>query len=70
MKTTSNYQVNEEGFFGNYGGAYIPEILRPCIEALRKCYREVIESENFRKEFDVLLRDYVAAPRRSISLRR
>ncbi len=62
MKTTSNYQVNEEGFFGNYGGAYIPEILRPCIEALRKCYREVIESENFRKEFDVLLRDYVGRP--------
>lgn len=58
----SNYQVNEDGFFGRYGGAFIPEILQPCITALRDCYRQVIDSEAFRREYDALLRDYVGRP--------
>lgn len=58
----SNYQVNEEGFFGRYGGAFVPEILQPCIAALRECYREVIDSEDFQREFHELLRDYVGRP--------
>lgn len=58
----SKYEVNEAGFFGAYGGASIPEVLQPRVEELRKCYREIISSENFRKEYDSLLRDYVGRP--------
>ena len=59
MKT---YQVNDEGFYGNFGGAYIPEILYQCVEQLKDKYLEVIESEEFKKEFEQLLRDYVGRP--------
>lgn len=62
MTNTSNFHVNQEGYFGRYGGAYIPEILQPCVKALRDCYREVIDSESFKKEYNALLRDYVGRP--------
>ena len=58
----NNYQVNEKGFFGQYGGSYIPEILYPSVRYLQKHYLEIIESESFRKDFDQLLRDYVGRP--------
>ena len=48
MKT---YQVNEEGFYGNFGGAYIPEILHQCVEELKDNYRKVLDSEEFQQEF-------------------
>ena len=59
MKT---YQVNEKGFYGEFGGAYIPEILHQCVEDLKNNYLKVLESEDFRLEFDQLLRDYVGRP--------
>lgn len=59
MKT---YQVNEEGYYGEFGGAYIPEILHRCVEELRNAYLTVLESENFKQEFNQLLRDYVGRP--------
>lgn len=58
----SKFEVSEEGFFGRYGGMFVPEGLRPCIVALQKCYREVIGSEAFRREYDEMLRDYVGRP--------
>ena len=57
-----SYLVNESGFYGNYGGAYIPEILHRCINDLQKEYLGILESESFKKDFDQLLRDYVGRP--------
>lgn len=58
----SKYQVNEQGFYGEFGGAYIPEILYGCVEKLKNSYRNIIESESFKKEYEQLLRDYVGRP--------
>ncbi|GHU77600.1 tryptophan synthase beta chain [Bacteroidia bacterium] len=59
MKT---YQVNENGYYGEFGGAYIPEILHKCVTELQDTYLKVLESEAFRREYDQLLRDYVGRP--------
>lgn len=59
MKT---YQVNEEGYYGNFGGAYIPEILHRCVTNLKEAYLNVLESQDFKNEFTQLLRDYVGRP--------
>ncbi len=59
MKT---YQVNKEGYYGEFGGAYIPEILHRCVEELKNAYSKVLESEGFKKEFHQLLHDYVGRP--------
>lgn len=59
MKT---YQVNEEGYYGNFGGAYIPEILHRCVTELKEAYLKVLESQDFQEEFAQLLRDYVGRP--------
>lgn len=59
MKT---FHVNNEGYYGEFGGAYVPEILHRCVEELQKSYLEVIESESFKREYDELLRNYVGRP--------
>ncbi len=59
MKT---YQVNSEGYYGEFGGAYVPEALSRCVEELRQSYLQVLEDEGFKKEFHRLLRDYVGRP--------
>lgn len=56
------YQINSEGYYGEFGGAYIPEILHRCVEELRANYRRVLDSDDFKTEFDSLLRDYVGRP--------
>ncbi|WP_421869875.1 tryptophan synthase subunit beta [Marinoscillum sp.] len=58
----SKYLVDERGYFGKFGGAYIPEMLYPNVEELRRSYLEIIESPAFRKDFDQLLKDYVGRP--------
>ena len=58
----NRYQVDENGYYGEFGGAYIPEILHRCVSELQSTYLKVIESEEFRKEFDELLQDYVGRP--------
>lgn len=55
-------QVNESGFYGRFGGAYIPEMLHPNIEELKNSYLEIIDSPAFEKEFNQLLKDYVGRP--------
>ena len=56
------YQVDEKGFYGDFGGAYIPEMLYPNIEELRKSYIEISEDGEFQKEFKSLLKEYVGRP--------
>ena len=56
------YTVDKEGFFGRFGGAYVPEMLYPNVEELGRRYLEIIEDPSFQKEFRGLLRDYVGRP--------
>ena len=56
------YQVDQNGYYGEFGGAYIPEILHQCVENLRKNYLKVMESDSFKAEFIQLLKDYVGRP--------
>lgn len=56
------YQVSNEGFFGKFGGAYVPEILYRCVDELRSCYRDILDSPDFQREYRNLLRDYVGRP--------
>ena len=60
--TMKTYQVNNEGYYGEFGGAYIPEILHRCVEELRNAYLNVLDSEDFKQEFNDLLRHYVGRP--------
>ena len=60
MKTS--YQVNEKGYYGDFGGAYIPEMLFPNVEELRLQYVRVMQEDSFQKEFKQLLKDYVGRP--------
>ena len=57
-----NYNVDEKGYYGEFGGAYIPEILYKCVEDLRTAYLPIIESDEFKNEYRQLLRDYVGRP--------
>lgn len=56
------YDVNENGFYGDYGGAFIPELLYPNIEELRSQYLSIIYEDAFQKEFHYLLKQYVGRP--------
>ncbi|TXE11137.1 tryptophan synthase subunit beta [Seonamhaeicola algicola] len=57
-----NYNVDDKGYYGNFGGAYIPEMLYPNVEELRQNYLKVMAEPEFKKEFDKLLKDYVGRP--------
>lgn len=57
-----NYNVDENGYYGEFGGAYIPEILYANVENLRKAYLEIIKDPAFQKEYYDLLSDYVGRP--------
>jgi len=57
-----NYNVNEKGYYGEFGGAYIPEMLYPNVEELRQNYLKVMVEPAFKKEFHQLLKDYVGRP--------
>ena len=56
------YQADENGFYGQFGGAYIPEMLYPNVEELRQNYLKIAAEPDFQKEFDYLLKDYVGRP--------
>jgi tryptophan synthase beta chain len=56
------YQVNEKGYYGRFGGAYIPEILHKCVEDLQNSYLKILESESFKQEYRQLLCDYAGRP--------
>ena len=57
-----NYNVNEKGYYGEFGGAFIPEMLYPNVEELRQSYLKVMAEPEFKKEFNQLLKDYVGRP--------
>jgi tryptophan synthase beta chain len=56
------FKVNEHGYYGQFGGAYIPEILHRCVTDLQEAYLRIMESNRFQQDFDQLLRDYVGRP--------
>jgi tryptophan synthase beta chain len=56
------YGVNEQGYYGDFGGAYIPEMLYPNVEELRQEYIKILSDPEFKAEFDQLLKDYVGRP--------
>ncbi|MBS1680707.1 MAG: tryptophan synthase subunit beta [Bacteroidetes bacterium] len=56
------YTVDKRGYYGNFGGAYIPEMLYPNVEELRSKYEQIIESDDFQREFMHLLKNYVGRP--------
>ena len=57
-----NYTVNEHGYYGNFGGAFIPEMLYPNVKELQENYLKIIYDEKFQKDFRALLTDYVGRP--------
>ncbi|WP_262732018.1 tryptophan synthase subunit beta [Gaetbulibacter sp. NE] len=57
-----SYNVNEKGYYGEFGGAFIPEMLYPNVEELRQNYLKVMNEPDFKAEFNQLLKDYVGRP--------
>ena len=55
-------QPNIFGYYGDFGGAYIPEMLHRNVEELKSRYLEIIYSDSFQKEFQLLLKDYAGRP--------
>ncbi len=62
MKTDTYQQPNEQGYYGKFGGAYIPEMLHRNVEELKAKYLEIMYESSFQKEFQQLLKDYVGRP--------
>ncbi len=56
------YTVDDNGYYGQFGGAYIPEMLYKNVENLKENYLKIIGEESFQKEFNSLLKDYVGRP--------
>ena len=57
-----SYNIDNKGYYGEFGGAYIPEMLYPNVEELRQNYLKVMAEPSFIKEFNQLLKDYVGRP--------
>ncbi len=62
IKEKMKYSVDKNGYYGKFGGAYIPEMLYPNVEELRENYLQIMESAEFREQFSKLLKDYVGRP--------
>src|SRR5882757_8566110 len=69
MQTEKRYEapsgvwgVNEHGYYGNFGGAFVPEMLYPNVKELQEKYLEIIYEDGFQKDFQQLLTDYVGRP--------
>lgn len=62
IQETPSYQVDDRGYYGDFGGAFIPEMLYPNVEELRSQYIQVMQEPSFQKEFNALLKDYVGRP--------
>jgi tryptophan synthase beta chain len=56
------FTADDRGFYGDFGGAFIPEMLYANVEELRSRYLEIIEDQGFQNEFRGLLKDYVGRP--------
>ena len=53
-----SFAVTDDGYFGEFGGAYVPEMLYPNVRELQESYRGIIESPDFIREFKALLADF------------
>lgn len=53
------YSVDANGYYGEFGGAFVPDILKPNLKELEDNYKQIISSESFQEEYQQLLRDYV-----------
>ena len=62
MIKTSIQSPDEWGYYGAFGGAFIPEMLYPNVEELRTRYLDIMQEASFRSEYQMLLRDYVGRP--------
>ncbi|MEN9600011.1 MAG: hypothetical protein RL596_2332 [Bacteroidota bacterium] len=63
MSTTIDFQQpSTQGYYGNFGGAYIPEMLHANVEQLREQYLAIMHDDAFQEEFAQLLHDYVGRP--------
>jgi|UniRef100_UPI0040486F13 tryptophan synthase beta chain len=58
----SKFQPNEHGYYGQFGGAFIPELLYPNVKELEDNYQQIIDSVEFQTEYKSLLKDYVGRP--------
>lgn len=56
------YEVDQRGYYGRFGGAFVPEVLHANVENLRKAYLREMSDPSFQDEFQSLLRDYVGRP--------
>ncbi|MDG1714243.1 tryptophan synthase subunit beta [Lacinutrix sp.] len=56
------YNISNNGYYGDFGGAYIPEMLYPNVEELRQNYLKIMAEPSFKEEFNQLLKDYVGRP--------
>jgi tryptophan synthase beta subunit len=56
------FTTDEYGYYGEFGGAFIPEMLRQNVESLKSVYYQIIESAEFNKEYKMLLKDYAGRP--------
>ncbi|MCH5178584.1 MAG: tryptophan synthase subunit beta [Prevotellaceae bacterium] len=57
-----SYNIDKNGYYGEFGGAFVPEVLHKCTAELQEAYVDIIESEDFQREYRLLLRDYVGRP--------
>lgn len=62
MTKNIHVEIDERGYYGRFGGAYIPEMLHPNVEELRRSYVDMIAEPEFQQEFNALLKDYVGRP--------
>ena len=62
MTTKTRFGIDENGYYGRFGGAYIPEILHRCVSELQENYLKIMESAEFKREFAKLLADYAGRP--------
>ena len=62
MSSQAKYKVDAKGFYGDFGGAFIPEMLHANIANLQERYLDIINDPKFKKDYDALLKDYVGRP--------
>lgn len=58
----NTYSVSKDGYYGSFGGSFIPETLNHALENLQACYKDIIAEPDFQKEYIQLLKDYVGRP--------
>ena len=57
-----SYHVDEKGYYGQFGGSFVPEMLFPNMKTLAESYLKIINEPSFQQEFHSLLKDYVGRP--------